>query len=144
MKRTLPLAEPPRICQKSTMTLRPDDLGIKDRLRQGRRYLTPTWQNAYKSIRANTEGVNGRGKGHHIDIGDPMNRLAHGRVAQTLGFARPPAAPTRAHSGPPPPAPSATRRIGMIEAMRAGHAADGTGGGRRTCCDHPRRADRQS
>ncbi|GAA3409180.1 hypothetical protein GCM10018952_09000 [Streptosporangium vulgare] len=83
-KRPLPLAELPRICQKSTITLRPDDLGIKDKLRQDRRYLTPTWQDAYKSIRANTEGVNGRIKGHHIDIGDPMNRLAHGRVAQTL------------------------------------------------------------
>ncbi|WP_143121016.1 hypothetical protein [Streptosporangium canum] len=83
-KRLLPLAELPRICQKSTITLRPDDLGIKDKLRQDRRYLTPTWQDAYRSIRANTEGVNGRIKGHHIDIGDPMNRLAHGRVAQTL------------------------------------------------------------
>ncbi|MER6946488.1 hypothetical protein ABT294_20880 [Nonomuraea sp. NPDC000554] len=27
---------------------------------------------------------NGRLKGHHIDLGDPKNRLAHGRVAQTL------------------------------------------------------------
>ncbi|MER7506192.1 DUF6461 domain-containing protein [Nonomuraea pusilla] len=30
------------------------------------------------------EGINGRLEGHHIDLGDPKNRLAHGRVAQTL------------------------------------------------------------
>lgn len=39
-KRPLPLAELPCICQKSTITLCPDDLGIKDKLRQDRRYLT--------------------------------------------------------------------------------------------------------
>ncbi|MGV9386134.1 hypothetical protein ACWDRB_60740 [Nonomuraea sp. NPDC003707] len=35
-------------------------------------------------LKINTEGINGRLKGHHIDLGDPKNRLAHGRVAQTL------------------------------------------------------------
>ncbi|WP_433367417.1 hypothetical protein [Streptosporangium sp. CA-115845] len=31
-----------------------------------------------------TEGLNGRLKGHDLDLGDPKNRLAHGRVAQTI------------------------------------------------------------
>ncbi|WP_405141967.1 hypothetical protein OG589_32725 [Sphaerisporangium sp. NBC_01403] len=83
-KRPLPLAELPRICQKSTITLRPDDLGIKGQTPSRPALPHPTWQDACKIIRGNTEGVNGRIKGHHIDVGDPMNRLAHGRVAQTL------------------------------------------------------------
>ncbi|GAA0940852.1 hypothetical protein [Nonomuraea longicatena] len=35
-------------------------------------------------IRANTEGLNGRAKSSDIDLGDPKNRLAHGRVAETI------------------------------------------------------------
>ncbi|TDD04269.1 hypothetical protein [Nonomuraea diastatica] len=31
-----------------------------------------------------TEGLNGRLKSHDLDLGDPKNRLAHGRVAQTI------------------------------------------------------------
>jgi hypothetical protein len=31
-----------------------------------------------------TEGLNGRLKGHDLDLSDPKNRLAHGRVAQSL------------------------------------------------------------
>ncbi|MGI5286695.1 hypothetical protein ACQEVF_25615 [Nonomuraea polychroma] len=76
--------DPAHICQQTTITLHPDDLGAKDKFRQDPHYLTPTWQDTYKPIRANTEGINGRLKGHHIDLSDPKNRLAHGRVAQTL------------------------------------------------------------
>ncbi|MEV5500559.1 hypothetical protein AB0M50_34685 [Nonomuraea fuscirosea] len=47
-------------------------------------YLSPVWIGTYKSVRANTEGINGRIKGHDLDLGDPKNRLAHGRVAQTI------------------------------------------------------------
>ncbi|WP_336216969.1 hypothetical protein [Nonomuraea sp. LPB2021202275-12-8] len=47
-------------------------------------YLSPAWIGTYKSVRANTEGLNGRVKGHDLDLGDPKNRLAHGRVAQTI------------------------------------------------------------
>ncbi|MEU4230081.1 hypothetical protein AB0F17_37815 [Nonomuraea sp. NPDC026600] len=31
-----------------------------------------------------TEGLNGRLKSHDLDLSDPKNRLAHGRVAQTI------------------------------------------------------------
>ena len=31
-----------------------------------------------------TSGINGRLKGHDLDLSDPKNRLAHGRVAQTI------------------------------------------------------------
>ncbi|MFH8343847.1 hypothetical protein [Streptomyces sp. NPDC018045] len=34
--------------------------------------------------RVRNEGLNGVLEGHHIDIGEPKNRLAYGRVAQTL------------------------------------------------------------
>ncbi|WP_431916365.1 hypothetical protein [Nonomuraea jabiensis] len=47
-------------------------------------YLSSAWIGTYKSVRANTEGINGRLKGHDLDLGDPKNRLAHGRVAQTI------------------------------------------------------------
>ncbi len=77
--------DPAHICQQTTITLHPDDLGTKDKSRQDPHYLTPTWQGKFKSSgRANTEGINGHLKGHHIDLGDPKSRLAHGRVAQTL------------------------------------------------------------
>ncbi|MFI0424066.1 hypothetical protein [Spongiactinospora sp. 9N601] len=76
--------DPAHICTRTTIALHPDDLGAKDKLRQDPHYLTPAWQDAYKPIRADTEGINGRVKGHHIDLGDPKNRLAHGRVARTL------------------------------------------------------------
>ncbi|GAA4234272.1 hypothetical protein FHR32_002742 [Streptosporangium album] len=74
----------PKICTQQTITLRPSDLDTKDKFRQDLPYLSPAWQGAYKSIRASTEGINGRMKGQVIDLADPRNRLAHGRVAQTL------------------------------------------------------------
>ena len=37
-----------------------------------------------KPIRANNEGLNGRGKGHRVDLAEPKRRLAHGRAAQTI------------------------------------------------------------
>lgn len=76
--------ELPRICRKPTLTVRPGDLGKLDKYRQDRHYVHPTWQDAYRPGRANIEGLNGRAKGHHIDIADPRKRLAHGRVAQTI------------------------------------------------------------
>ncbi|MFJ5233168.1 hypothetical protein ACIQBJ_25145 [Kitasatospora sp. NPDC088391] len=77
-------AELPRICRKPTITVRPGDLGMIDKFRQDRPYLSPAWHDAYKPIRAHNEGLNGRAKGHRIDIADPKARLAHGRVAQTI------------------------------------------------------------
>ncbi|MEU3074257.1 hypothetical protein [Streptomyces laurentii] len=82
--RPLPKGELPRICQKPTITVRPGDLGKLDKFRQDRHYLHPTWQDAYRPERANIEGLNGRAKSHGIDISDPIKRLAHGRVAQTI------------------------------------------------------------
>ncbi|WP_432746595.1 hypothetical protein H7827_18415 [Streptomyces sp. JH002] len=79
-----PMEELPRICWQPTMTIHPGDLGKLDKYRQDRHYLHPAWQDAYRPIRANTEGLNGRAKGHDIDIADPRKRLAHGRVAQTI------------------------------------------------------------
>ncbi|WP_049580553.1 hypothetical protein [Streptomyces sp. SBT349] len=73
-----------RICQQPTITVHPGDLGQLDKYRQDRHYLHPSWHDAYQPIRANTEGINGRAKGHRIDIADPRKRLAHGRVAQTI------------------------------------------------------------
>ncbi|MEU9835894.1 hypothetical protein AB0D67_30535 [Streptosporangium sp. NPDC048047] len=74
----------PTICTQQTITLRPGDLGHKDKLRQDLPYLSPVWKGAFKAIRANTEGINGRLKGQVINLADPTNRLAHGRVAQTI------------------------------------------------------------
>ncbi|MDR8409813.1 hypothetical protein MTP10_13835 [Nonomuraea sp. 3-1Str] len=61
-----------------------DDLGHLDKFRQDLPCLSPAWIGTYRSVRANTEGINGRLKGHDLDLGDPKNRLAHGRVAQTI------------------------------------------------------------
>ncbi|MFI6816141.1 hypothetical protein ACIBG7_27310 [Nonomuraea sp. NPDC050328] len=47
-------------------------------------YLSPRWEGVYKPVRAMTEGINGRLKGHDLDLGDPKDRLARGRVAQTI------------------------------------------------------------
>ncbi|GAA3509889.1 hypothetical protein GCM10023075_71270 [Streptosporangium album] len=47
-------------------------------------YLSPSWRGTYSTARAMTEGLNGRLKGHDLDLSDPKNRLAHGRVAQTI------------------------------------------------------------
>ncbi|MET7328454.1 hypothetical protein [Nonomuraea sp. NPDC005650] len=74
----------PKICHQHTITLNKDDLGHLDKFRQDLAYLSPAWIRTYKSVRANTEGINGRLKGHDLDLGDPKNRLAHGRVAQTI------------------------------------------------------------
>ncbi|MFI9239547.1 hypothetical protein [Streptomyces sp. NPDC053079] len=82
--RPLPQSELPRICQKPTITVRPGDLGQRDKFRQDFPYLGPAWHDTYKPIRANNEGLNGRAKSHRIDIADPKKRLAHGRVAQTI------------------------------------------------------------
>ncbi|WP_327425455.1 hypothetical protein OG963_00860 [Streptomyces sp. NBC_01707] len=82
--RALPKQELPRICQKPTITVRPGDLGKRDKFRQDRHYLHPSWQDAYRPERANIEGANGRLKSHGINIADPSKRLAHGRVAQTI------------------------------------------------------------
>jgi hypothetical protein len=74
----------PRICRQPTITLHPGDLGKLDKFRQDRHYLSPAWHDAYKPIRANNEGINGRAKSHRVDLADPKRRLAHGRAAQTL------------------------------------------------------------
>ena len=79
-----PTAHLPEICQHPTITVRPGDLGMIDKFRQDRHYLTPAWQDVYKPIRAHNEGANGRAKTHYINIGDPTKRLAHGRTAQTI------------------------------------------------------------
>ncbi|WP_051753399.1 hypothetical protein [Streptosporangium amethystogenes] len=80
----LKAGELPKICRQHTITLGKDDLGHLDKFRQDLAYLSPTWIGTYKSVRANTEGINGRLKGHDLDLGNPKNRLAHGRVAQTI------------------------------------------------------------
>ncbi|MFD8478861.1 hypothetical protein [Kitasatospora sp. NPDC059673] len=79
-----PASELPRICRQPTITLHPGDLGKLDKFRQDRHYLSPAWHDAYRPVRANNEGLNGRAKGHRIDISEPKKRLAHGRTAQTI------------------------------------------------------------
>ncbi|MBE1587823.1 hypothetical protein ACFPOI_40025 [Nonomuraea angiospora] len=76
--------DPAHICAQTTITLHPDDLGAKDKFRQDVAYLSRAWIGTYKSVRANTEGLNGRVKEHHLHLGDPKSRLAHGRVTQTI------------------------------------------------------------
>lgn len=76
--------ELPKICHQQTITLHPGDLGHLDKFRQDLHYLSPPWRGTYSAARAMTEGLNGRLKGHDLDLGDPKNRLAHGRVAQTI------------------------------------------------------------
>ncbi|MEV5508565.1 hypothetical protein [Streptomyces orinoci] len=82
--RPLPQDELPRICQKPTITIHPGDLGQREKFRQDFRYLSGPWQDVYKPIRANNEGLNGRAKSHRINLTDASKRLAHGRVAQTI------------------------------------------------------------
>lgn len=82
--RPLPKTQLPRSCQKPTITIHPGDLGQRDRYRQDLRHLSPSWRDAFKPIRANNEGLNGRAKSHRIDISRPEKRLAHRRVAQTI------------------------------------------------------------
>ncbi|MFE0135236.1 hypothetical protein ACFWY6_27240 [Streptomyces sp. NPDC059037] len=65
-------------------TIRPGDLGTMEKFRQDPPYLTDAWSSTFKVIRAQTEGINGILKGRKVDISEPKNRLAHGRVAQTL------------------------------------------------------------
>ncbi|MER5426842.1 hypothetical protein [Streptosporangium roseum] len=74
----------PKICHQQTITLHPGDLGHLDKFRQDLAYLSPSWRGTYSTVRAMTEGLNGRLKGHDLDLSDPKNRLAHGRVAQTI------------------------------------------------------------
>lgn len=82
--RPLPPEQLPKICRQPTATVRPGDLGKIDKFRQDRHYLQPSWQDAYRPVRANIEGLNGRAKSHGVNIADPARRLAHGRVAQTI------------------------------------------------------------
>ncbi len=79
-----PPGELPRICRQPTITIRPGDLGRLDKFRQDHPYLSPEWHDAFKPIRANNEGINGRAKGYRVDLADPKQRLAHGRAAQTI------------------------------------------------------------
>jgi hypothetical protein len=79
-----PPSQLPRICRTPTITIRPGDLGKLDKFRQDRHYLSPEWHDAFKAIRANNEGTNGRAKGFRVDLADPKRRLAHGRAAQTI------------------------------------------------------------
>jgi len=79
-----PKKELPQICQQPTITIHPGDLGKLDKFRQDRTYLSDAWHDVFKPIRANNEGLNGRGKGHRVDLAEPKRRLAHGRAAQTL------------------------------------------------------------
>ena len=74
----------PLICQQPTITIKPGELGKLDKFRQDRHYLSPDWHDAYKPIRAHNEGINGRAKGHRIDLAEPKRRLAHGRAAQAV------------------------------------------------------------
>ncbi|WP_150494604.1 hypothetical protein [Streptomyces kanamyceticus] len=74
----------PDICYQQSISLHPGDLGTIEKFRQDLPYLTDTWRGAFPVIRAQNEGINGILKGHRIDISEPKNRLAHGRVAQTL------------------------------------------------------------
>jgi hypothetical protein len=76
--------ELPKICHQHTITLHPGDLGHLDKFRQDLPYLSPSWRGTYSAARAMTEGLNGRLKGHDLDLADPKNQLAHGRVAQTI------------------------------------------------------------
>ncbi|GAA4534710.1 MULTISPECIES: hypothetical protein [Nonomuraea] len=74
----------PKIYHQQTITLHPGDLGHPDKFRQDLPYLSPSWRGTYSTARAMTEGLNGRLKGHDLDLSDPKNRLTHGRVAQTI------------------------------------------------------------
>jgi len=74
----------PDICRQHSITIHPGDLGTMDKFRQDLPYLTDAWTDTFKVVRAQNEGINGILKGHRIDISQPKNRLAHGRVAQTL------------------------------------------------------------
>lgn len=79
-----PPQELPDVCRQQSVTIRPGDLGTMEKFRQDLPYLTETWSSTFKAAMAQTEGINGILKGHTIDISEPKNRLAHGRVAQTL------------------------------------------------------------
>ncbi|MFE0102961.1 hypothetical protein [Streptomyces sp. NPDC059009] len=74
----------PDVCRQKSITIRPGDLGTMEKFRQDLPYLTDAWSSTFAVVRAQTEGINGILKGHRIDISEPKNRLAHGRVAQTL------------------------------------------------------------
>ncbi|MFJ2774406.1 hypothetical protein [Streptomyces sp. NPDC087300] len=74
----------PDICRQQSITIRPGELGTLEKFRQDFPYLTDAWTSTFAGIRSQNEGVNGILKGHRIDISEPKNRLAHGRVAQTL------------------------------------------------------------
>lgn len=79
-----PAGSLPDICRQQTITIRPGDLGTMEKFRQDLPYLADSWRDTFKVVRAQNEGINGILKGHRIDISEPKNRLAHGRVAQTL------------------------------------------------------------
>ncbi|MGP3931321.1 hypothetical protein [Nonomuraea sp. KM88] len=76
--------ELPKICHQHTITMRPGDLGHLAKFRQDLPYLSPSCRGTYSTVRAMTEGLNGRLKRHDLDLSDPKSRLAHGRIAQTI------------------------------------------------------------
>jgi hypothetical protein len=55
--------------------------------RQDLPYLGVSWLGAYKAARSHTEGLNGRLKGQHLNIGDPLRRPMRGRVGHHLAVA---------------------------------------------------------
>ncbi|MFI6800101.1 hypothetical protein [Streptosporangium canum] len=65
---------------QQTITLHESDLGHLDEFRQDLPYLSSSWRAAARAV---TEGLNGRLKGHSLDLGDPKTG-SPGRVAQTL------------------------------------------------------------
>ncbi|MHA6762460.1 hypothetical protein [Streptacidiphilus sp. PAMC 29251] len=52
-----PVKELPRICQQTTITVHPGDLGKLDKFRQDKPYLSDAWHNVFKPVRANNEGL---------------------------------------------------------------------------------------
>ncbi|MFE0135298.1 hypothetical protein ACFWY6_27560 [Streptomyces sp. NPDC059037] len=80
----LPTEQGPDICRQQSITIHPGNLGTLEKFRQDLPYLTDAWTSTFAVIRPQNEGINGILKGHRIDISEPKNRLAHGRVAQTL------------------------------------------------------------
>lgn len=71
----------PRICRHRTMTVHAHESA---KFRQDYRYLTDSWFEVYKPIRAHNEGLNGRLKSLEVDIGNRKHRGPVGQVAQTI------------------------------------------------------------
>ncbi|MET7300371.1 hypothetical protein [Embleya sp. NPDC005575] len=75
----------PTICRQTTMTVHADEALPK--YRQDLPYLGVSWLAAYKAARSHTEGLNGRLKGQHFNIGDALRRPMRGRVGHHLAVA---------------------------------------------------------